>query len=90
MKAPPTIQESTYIISAVVFVLAMMAPIYFIHKNRTLLFGMHKILVTSENPLLFRYSIVKELILINMPIINIVMESLTVYDYLNGRNIGKN
>ena len=66
MKAPPTIQESTYIISAVVFVLAMMAPIYFIHKNRTLLFGMHKILVTSENPLLFRYSIVKELILIKV------------------------
>ena len=24
-----------------------------------------------------------------MPIINIVMESLTVYDYLNGKNIGE-
>ena len=50
---------------------------------------MHRILVASENPFLFRYSIVKELILINMPIINIVMESLTVYDYLNGKNIGE-
>ena len=69
--------------------MATLTPIFFIFQNRTLLFGMHRILVTSENPFLFRYSIVKELILINMPIINIVMESLTVYDYLNGRNIGR-